>query len=167
MSIVVQIEPATEAPSEVEYRWDEDTDILTATLRARAVGEGLSGTVELQGSDGSWLNLDITAGRIQAVEVAVWPNVRKLPALSPPTEIENVRVLLPSKRAAAGTTALEVDIPLIAEADAAERTIHFRLGGGRASRTVRMASDILLDLDGRSHIAGLWLLNVPPFPTET
>ena len=45
-----------ETPSDVEYRWDTDTDILTANLRARAVSEGASGSVEIEGS--RWLVAD-------------------------------------------------------------------------------------------------------------
>ena len=85
MNIAVQLEPATESPAEVEYRWDPDTDILSAQLAPRADGEGLSGSVGLEGRDGSWLILDVAAGRINGVEVAVWPDVRKLPALEPPS----------------------------------------------------------------------------------
>ena len=62
MNIAVRVEPVHGSPSEVDYRWDADTDILTASLRSRAVGEGASGSVEIEGSDGSWLILDLSAG---------------------------------------------------------------------------------------------------------
>ena len=166
MNIAVQIEPAAGAPPEVEYRWDPDTDILTANLRATAVGEGMSGSVELEGSDGSWLILDVAAGRINGVEVAVWPDVRKVPQLAPPTEVEFARVSVPNKGKRGGQQSLEVDTALIAEADQSERTIHFRLGPSRTTRTIRVARDLLLDIDGHGAIAGVWLLNVPPFPAQ-
>jgi hypothetical protein len=51
-----------------------------------------------------------------------------------------------------------------AEADDSERTIHFRLGPSRQTKTVRIARDILIDVDGKDRIAGVWLLAVPPFP---
>ena len=44
--------------------------------------------------------------------------------------------------------------------------IHFRVGPKRDARTVRLGRDLLFDLDSQSRIAGLWLLNVPPFPTS-
>jgi hypothetical protein len=167
LEIVVQIEPMAKAPAEVEYRWDADTDILTANLRSKAVGEGLSGSVELTGSDGSWLILDVAEGRINGVEVAVWPDVRQVPTLTPPAEVEEARVVVPAKRSQPGIAALEVEGTLVAESDQSERTIHFKLGAPRQTRTVRVARDILLDVDGGGQIAGLWLLNVPPFPAET
>ena len=164
MNIALHIEPGSDSPAEVEYRWDTDTDILTASLRATSVSEGLSGTVGLQGSDGSWLNLDVTSGRIHGIEVAVWPDVRKVATLSPPPKVEDAHVTVPARRSQPGLASVEVDTALLAEADQAERTIHFRLGGPRQTRTVRLARDILLDVDDRGRIAGLWLLNVPPFP---
>ena len=166
MSVAVHIEPAPDVPPEVEYRWDADTDILTANLRATAVGEGISGSIDLMGTDGAWLNLDVADGRLHGVEIAVWPDVRKVPALDPPQTVENARITV-TMRAPSGTIAsISVDTALAAEADNAERTIHFRVGSSRQVRTVRFARDLLLEIDQKGRIAGLWLLNVPPFPAE-
>ena len=63
-----------------------------------------------------------------------------------------------------GIASIEMNTALAAEADDAERTIHFRLGPSRQTKTVRIARDILIDVDGRDRIAGVWLLGVPPFP---
>jgi hypothetical protein len=127
----------------------------------------MSGSVGLEGSDGSWLILDVAAGRINGVEIAVWPDVRKLPALSPPSTIEDASVVVPSRRSQPDVASLEMDTRMIAEADAAQRVIHFRLGKPRQSRTIRLARDLLLEVDQKSQIAGLWLLNVPPCPSDS
>lgn len=164
MNIAVQLEPANGTPPEVEYKWDADTDILSAQLKTRGGTDGMSGSVEVEGKDGSWIILDVAEGRINGVEVAVWPDVRKLPTLAPPNQVEDARVILPSRRSQPNIAAVEVDTPLVAEADSSERVIHFRLGKSRESRTVRVGRDLLLDVDRQSQIAGLWLLNVPPFP---
>lgn len=166
MSFAVQIEPPSGPVPEVEYRWDPDTDILTASLRARGIGEGMSGSVELTGTDGAWLMLDVSGGRISSVEVAVWPDVRKVAVLAPPATVEDARVTVPTRRSQPGVAAVEVNGALSAEADHAERTIHFRLGGSRQVRTVRIARDVLIDVDAHNQIGGLWLLNVPPFPAD-
>lgn len=166
VSIAVRVEPANGTPSEVEYRWDPDTDILTANLRARAVGEGASGSVEIEGSDGSWLILDLTSGSIHGVEVAVWPEVRKRPSLTPPAEVTDGRVMVSNGEDSAGVASIEMNTAVAAESDDAERTIHFRLGPSRQTRTVRIARDILIEVDGKNRIAGVWLLGVPPFPIE-
>lgn len=169
MNIAVQLEPATGTPPEVDYRWDPDTDILSAQLRPRAVAEGSSGSLEVEGSDGSWLIIDLAEGRINGVEVAVWPDVRKLPTLNPPPDVEDAHVTLPARRGGDGVANVEIDVPLMAESDTAERVIHFRLGKPRESRIVRVARvarDLLLEVDQHSRLAGVWLLNVPPFPAE-
>ncbi len=166
VSFAVQIEPAQGAPPDVDYRWDTDTDILTAAVRAKAVGEGLCGSVELMGGDGAWLNLDVSGGRIHGVEVAVWPDVRKVPALSAPATIEDGRVAVPLRKLGADVGSVAIDTALVAEADQSERTIHFRVGPARPARSVRIARDLLVDVDPNGRIAGVWLLNVPPFPED-
>ncbi|HKO16209.1 MAG TPA: hypothetical protein VJU87_08215 [Gemmatimonadaceae bacterium] len=164
MNIPVQLEPATDSPPEVEFRWDLDTDILSAQLKTRTTSVGVSSSVEVEGRDGSWIILDVAEGHINGVEVAVWPDVRKLPALRPPTQVEDARVRLPERPASHTVGALELDTPLMAESDSRESVIHFKLGVPREARTVRVGRDLLLDVDRQQQIAGVWLLNVPPFP---
>jgi hypothetical protein len=163
VSVSVQLQPALAAPPAVDYRWDADTDILTARLRGPRGDSGMSGSVELEGPDGSWLILDVAGGRIDGVEVAVWPDVHKRRSLAPPTA-EDARVVVPSADGSSGVASLEVETRLLAEADDTERVIHFRVGAPREVRTVRLGRDLLLDVDPQSRIAGVWLLNVPPFP---
>lgn len=162
MNIPVRVEPLAGAPAPVDYRWDEDTDILTAQVGDGAGGRSLS--VDVEGSDGSWLILDVSDERIRGLEVAVWPTVRKRADLKPPDEIESVRVKVGRDPSVTTVAAVEVDTPVAAEADHAERTMHFRLGPARQVRTVRIARDMLLDIDTRDRLAGVWLLDVPPFP---
>lgn len=162
MKIPIQVEQSAEATPSVEYRWDPDTEILSAQLKPRSAGKGMSGSVELEGADGSWLILDVNAGRINGVEVAVWPEVQMRSTLKPPVKVEDAHVLLPARRSKPGLAAVEVETPMLAEADADERVFHFSLG--KSKRTIRFASDLLLDLDGSNNLVGLWFLNVPPFP---
>lgn len=166
VTLPVELQAASDAPAAVEYRWDPDTDILSARLALPSTGDLPGGSVDLEGSDGSWLIVDTTAGRIRGVEVAVWPPVRKRGNLAPPVDVETVLALLDPPRRGQRVSALEVDAALAAESDQAERTIHFRIGARRVTRTVRIARDILLDVDDRSRLAGIWLLDVPPFPED-
>ena len=163
MSIAVRVEPLHDTPSDVEYRWDTDTDILTANLRTRVVSEGTSGSVEIEGSDGSWLILDVADGRIHGVEVAVWPEVQMRGALKPPATVEDGRVIVPARRSQSEVAALEVETALRAEADSDETVFHFTLGKPRRTRAIRLARDLLIEVDAANTLAGLWLLNVPPF----
>ena len=167
VKIPIRVEPSEEAAPAVEYRWDADTEILSAQLATRASGQGMSGSVELEGADGSWLILDIAAGRINGVEVAVWPEVQKRSSLVPPTAIEDARVSVPARTSQPDVAAMEVEVPLMAEADEAERVFHFRLSGAKRARTLRFARDLLLEVDRTNHLVGLWMLNVPPFPVQS
>jgi hypothetical protein len=155
---------ASTAPS-VEYRWDPDTEILSAQLKQRPSGTGLSGSVELEGADGSWLILEVTGGKIHGVEIAVWPEVNKRNSLQPPRSVEDGHVTVPSRKSQPGVASVEVETALTAEADEAEQVFHFTLGRPRQTRTIRLARDLLLDVDASSNLVGLWLLNVPPFRT--
>jgi len=166
LSIPVRLQPAEVSPGPVEYRWDPDTDILTAHLPTHVGADGPSGSVDIEGSDGSWLIFDVAGGRIRGVEVAVWPPVRKRTQLTPPGEVEDASVTFGRAADSNNVSALEVNTALAAEADHAERTIHFKLGPSRTTRTVRIARDLLLDIDGRNGLAGVWLLEVPPFPED-
>ena len=166
MSVTIQIEPVQGVPPDVEYRWDADTDILTANVRARAVGVGLTGSNDLMGTDGAWLNLDVADGHLHGVEIAVWPDVRKVAALDPPHPVETALVSIAMRARGEGMASMSIDTALVAEADNAERTIHFRVGKPRQVRTIRFARDLLLDIDQQGRLAGLWLLNVPPFPAD-
>lgn len=165
MKIPIQIEPSSAgaATPAVEYRWDPDTEILSAQLSPRASGKGMSGSVELEGSDGSWLILDVSGGRINGIEIAVWPDVQIRSALKPPGKLEDGQIVVPSRKSQPDVAALEVETPMIAESDETERNFHFTLGRPKTARTVRCAQDLLVDVDASSNLVGLWLLNVPPF----
>jgi hypothetical protein len=166
MALEVRLEQLTDAElPPVDYRWDADTDILCAMLRPSGVGEGVSGSLDIEGADGAWLTLELTDGRLAAIEVAVWPDVKSVATLTPPEPAGSARVRVPSDGLDA-LAAVEVDTAIRAVADAPEQTIHFRIGPTRASRAVRVARDLLLEVDAKHRIAGLWFLNVPPFPAK-
>ena len=164
MNIAVQLGPRDGAPSRVVYRWDSDTDILSAQLRPSPPANGSSGSVEVEGADGSWIILDLRDECICGIEIAVWPDVTKRGALAVPAAVHEATVRLPGADAAGAVTSVEVETPMAAESDLQGRIFHFRFGGPRECRAVRVARDLLLDVDGTDHVAGLWLLNVPPFP---
>ena len=169
MDVIVRVEPATAALPAVKYRWDKDTEILTVHIAgptgkaATDAASGLSGSVELEGMDGSWLMLEVEGGFLRSIEVAVWPEVHTLASLAPPPSVADVVLRVPARPSQPGLASMEVTAPLRAETDPSERTIHFALSPKRA-RTVRVARDVLIDLSDRDAVTGVWLLNVPPFP---
>jgi hypothetical protein len=166
VKIPVRLDPPSGTTPEVAYRWDTDTEILSAQLAQIAGGDGMSGSVGLEGSDGSWVILDVADGRINGVEIAVWPDVQQSPAFQMPSKIEDAHVVLPAASSTVSISSFESTTRVTAEADAAQRNFHFKVGSGRGARTVRLGRDLLLDVDDKSHISGLWLLNVPPGPLQ-
>lgn len=183
MSFPIQYEPTSDAPRRVRYTWDADTEILGASLldtpadvrsRPPVGGNGPapagppvpSGSVEIQGKDGSWVTLDIQRGRISAIEVAIWPQLLRRPSLAPP-DSTSVREHVSLGADDGARSALEVPARMIAEVDAGRRSVHFSLARGTGVRegpfhAVRIARDVLLDIDTAGYVAGLWLLNLPP-----
>ena len=166
MNFAVQLEHDAGTPPDVVYRWDRDTDILSARLRTETPVEGIAGAVEVAGDDGSWLILDVSAGRIRGVEVAVWPDLTTRAVLAPPKPVAAGRAVLRAAGEHAESPALHIATALSAEADQSERTIHFRVGSRRDVRPVRVGRDLLFELDADDRLAGVWLLNVPPFPAD-
>jgi hypothetical protein len=165
--ITVKVEHAGEPPAPVAYRWDTDTAILTAHFTVPEGGTGLTGSVELAGNDGSWVILDVAGGRVRGVEIAVWPDIRRRADLRAPAEVQTARVMIPARKAQPGVAVVQVDAALSVDADDAERTIHFRMDGMRAARTLRIAREILLDVDEFDKLCGFWLLDVPSLPAAS
>ncbi len=151
----------------ISYRWDPETDILTGAIRSGSKqAGGLTGSVELEGSDGSFVLLDVSGGVIRGVEVVVWPDVRTAASLAAPAAVEDGDVMLSTRRSQPAVAAVEVDTTLAIETNTAESVFHVRLGAARRSKPVRVADGFLVEMDEQGEVAGLWLLDVPPFPAD-
>jgi hypothetical protein len=166
-NVTFSVAPHDDAVDAVRFRWDADTEILSASIADRRGGGSVATTVELEGSDGSWVTLELRAGRFCGVEVAVWPPVKVRSALQPPSASVSGHAMLPGAVAGGTISDVEVDTLLAAESDRLERIFHLRVGAPRRSRAVRVGKDILLELDDADQLAGLWLLNVPPVPLHS
>ncbi|MBE0593983.1 MAG: hypothetical protein IH616_16440 [Gemmatimonadales bacterium] len=146
------------------YHWDAETEILSGS--ADVVGrEGLTGSIELEDDRGAVVTLDFEGGLMRGVEVVVWPPVKTREALRAPRPVSGGEFVVPTLSDQA-VAVVEIDVPLSAESSADETVIHLRVGSGRPARTVALAENLLLDLDAKGELTGLWLLDVPPFPTE-
>lgn len=153
----------------ISYRWDPETDILTGAIKSGAKekeGGGLTGSVELEGADGSFILLDVAGGAIRGVEVVVWPDVRTVASLQQPADAKEGGVQLPTRRSQPAVAAVEVDAALAIETNASESVFHVRIGPSRHLQAVRVADGLLVEVDENSELAGLWLTDVPPFPAE-
>jgi hypothetical protein len=166
MGLAGRIVERTGRVPHISYKWDAETDILTGAIKSsRKKAGGLTGSVELEGSDGSFILLDVAGGTICGVEVVVWPDVRTA-ALVVPSQVEEGDVVLPTRRSQPSVAAVEVDTALAIETNAAESVFHVRLGPARRGKAVRVADGLLVEVDEHEELAGLWLIDVPPFPAD-
>lgn len=165
MHFEAQIEPLNGKLPKVSYRWDPETDILTVACKGVPKGNGMNGTVDLEGGDGSFVVIDVAGGAMRGLDVVTWPDdVRTVASLAPPATSKEGQVTFPDDRRQSGIAAVEVDTALTVDKNESESIFHIRVGRQRASTVVRIADHMLVELDKQSRIAGLWLLEVPPFP---
>ncbi len=164
MGFAASVEPLSEKLPSVTFKWDPETEILSGHFKGAGKAEGLTGTVELEGMDGSFAVLDVAGGRLRGLEVVVWPEVQTVPGLTPPSATERGRLILPSRASQPGIAAVEVDTQMVADKSSDDSVIHLRVGPQRRVKLVQVADNLMLELDEKSEIAGFWLLAVPPFP---
>jgi len=165
MTFEARIEPLDGKLPRVSYHWDPETDILSVSCKGAAKTTGLNGTVDLEGSDGSFVVIDVAGGCVRGVDVVTWPDdVRTMQNLAIPQPENGARVVFPGERSQAAVAAVEVDTALTMEKNQAESVLHIRVGRARPARVVRAADRLLVELDKHSRLAGLWFLDVPPFP---
>lgn len=164
MNFEARIEPLGGTLPKVSYNWDPETDILSVTCKGGTTAKGLNGTVDLSGADGSFVVIDVAGGCLRGVDVVAWPeDVRIVPGLTP-TAAKDGRVVFPSRQSQPGVAAVEVETALTVEKNTAESVFHLRVGRSRPVTTVRVADRLLVEVDKQARIAGLWFMDVPPFP---
>src|SRR6266550_6366669 len=65
MHFEARIEPLKGKLPKVTYRWDPETDILTVACKGVPKGNGMNGTVDLEGGDGSFVVIDVAGGPLR------------------------------------------------------------------------------------------------------
>lgn len=167
MNVEARVEPLDGKLPKVSYRWDTDTDILSVACKGVARASGLNGTVDLEGNDGSFVVIDVAGGCLRGVDVVAWPDdTRTLQTLTAPEPSEEARVVFQGRKSQLqpGVAAVELNTALTVEKNQAESVFHLRVGRSRPAAVVRVADRVLVELDKQSRLAGLWFLDVPPFP---
>jgi hypothetical protein len=165
MQFEARIEPLEGKLPKVSYHWDPETDILSVACKGTGKATGLNGTVDLEGGDGSFVVIDVAGGCLRGVDVVTWPDdIRTRDDLAIPESAKEGRVVFPSRNSQAGIAAVEVDTALTVEKNQTESLLHIRVGRQRVAAVVRVADRLLVEVDKNSRLAGLWFLDVPPFP---
>jgi hypothetical protein len=147
----------------ISWRWDPETDILSGSFRGTGSSR-LDGTIELTDAEGAIAVLDVADGALAGLDIVVWPEVTSTRGLSLPPGLENGRVLLRGPRADR-TTSVEIEATLSIRTNPGESIYHVRIGAQAVARSVRVADQLLIELDEDDGLAGCWLLGVPPFPS--
>src|SRR3990172_10495219 len=92
MGFAALLEPLSGELPTVTFKWDPETEILSGHFKGVGKAEGLTGTVELEGPDGSFAVLDVAGGRLRGLEVVVWPETQTVPGLTAPAARERGRL---------------------------------------------------------------------------
>src|SRR5947209_8686719 len=165
MQFDARIEPLTGQLPKVTDRWGPDTDILSVACKGTGKATGLNGTVDLEGGDGSFVVIDVAGGCIHGVDVVTWPDdIRTRDDLPIPEPAKEGPVVFPGRKSQPRVAAVEVDTALTVEKNLTESGRHIRVGRERVASVVRVADLLLVEVDKNSRLAGLWFLDVPPFP---
>lgn len=167
MPFAASVETLTGSLPTISFKWDDETEILAGHFKGANKAGGLTGSVELEGSDGAFVVLDVAQGVVQGLEVVVWPEVAVVAGLKVPEPRQKGRLTMPARRSQPDIASVEVETPISAEKSADHKTIHLRVGASRRVTVTQLADNLLLESDGKGTIAGFWLLNVPPLPVET
>lgn len=145
----------------IRWTWDDETDILSGAMAGSKKSGGLTGTVELTDDEGSVAVVDVAGGRVQGLDIVVWPEVTEVRGLEPPEAGRDGVIVLPPRPSQPGIAAVEVDTTLSVAANPRHDTLHLRIGTKRQVEAVRVADGLLVEVDGKGRLAGFWLLNVP------
>ncbi len=157
------VERAPGAIPSISWRWDPETDILSGTFRGTGSSR-LDGTIELTDAEGAIAVLDVADGALAGLDVVVWPEVTSTPRLALPGSAESGRVVIRGPRADR-ITSVEIESVLVIRTNPGESTYHIKVGGLPTARIIRIADQLLIELDDEDGLAGCWLLEVPPFPS--
>jgi hypothetical protein len=166
MAFAAKVEKLDGKLPKIDYKWDTETQILSGQFKGGRKSGGLTGSVELEGSEGSFVVLDVVAGVVRGLEVVVWPEFSVVADLKAPEPKSNGQLIMPGRPSQPGVAAVEVDTSLSAEKRPDESVIHLRVGPRRKIDVVQLAEGLIAEVDEKGDVAGLWMIGVPPFPRQ-
>jgi len=161
MPVPTAIETAKRPLPAFDFHWDSETEILAGRHELPLPDGETAVAWELEGPDGAVVVLETVGGTLCGIEVVVWPDVEQARSLVAPHDAPPARVELVAPKIVRGGV-VEIETAISASAPQSETLIHVALGVPRA-RSVRLAENVIVDLDADGHLAGLWLQNLPLF----
>ena len=164
MTITTQMVPVDGELPTMSFRWDSKTEILAGKMTLQSGSSPDSRTMELGGSRGSYLSLDLIDDVIAGLEVVVWPEGDVVDRLQAPTVDERGMLKVTDGGSGNDPSVVELGRPLSCLRTADESTVYLRLSGAKSQMVIAVADNLLAEIGSGGQLAGLWLLNVPPFP---
>jgi hypothetical protein len=162
MPVRVTVERAEGPLPAFDFHWDAETEILAGRHPAPARKGAHAVAWEFEAPDGAVVVLETVDGVLCGIEVVVWPDVERAARLVAPHDAAPGRAHLAPPAGASGAV-VQIEARITAAALPSETLIHLALGAPRA-RSVRVAENVVIDLDAEDGLAGLWLEELPLFP---
>ena len=162
MPVRTMIEPEKRPLPAFDFHWDPETEILAGGHALPESAGAATIAWEFEGPEGAVVVLETVGGTLCSVEVVVWPDVERVRSLNVPHDAPPGRVGFVLPTGVAGGV-VEIDTVITAAAPPSETLIHLSFATPRA-RSVRVAENVVADLDADGHLAGLWLEDLPLFP---
>lgn len=157
----VTVTPSERPLPAFPFHWDVETEILAGRHALDQAAAGFTGAWELESPSGAVIVLETVGGTLCGIEVVVWPDVERGTLVVPhDAPVARLAIAAPNGEQAG---VIELEAPIAAAANAAETIVHLRVGGARA-RSVRIAENVVADLDADGRLAGFWLHDLPLFP---
>jgi hypothetical protein len=98
------------------------------------------------------------------LEVVVWPQSESVTELVPPVSERRGQLKIYPNTEERTTGVVELKVPLGCEKSSNKSIIHIVVGNPRTVESVTVADKLLAEVDSDGHLAGFWLIDVPPFP---
>ncbi len=164
MTITTKVLPHNDDLRQMEFRWNQETEILAGDLPGLVAEENASHTIELGGTQGSYMSLNVQDGILTGIEVVVWPRGHRVEDLSPPEATRIGRLQVTVAGETASPDVVELDVPFFCTRDVNESRVHLAFGARRDVEAVALAKNLIAEIDRQGNLAGLWLTEIPRFP---
>jgi len=164
VTITTKILPYHDHLKQVEFRWNQETEILAGDLPGVGGEQSTSHTIELGGTQGSYMSLNVQDGILNGIEVVVWPRGHRVEYLVPPkaNRIGRLQVTVAGSTGPPGV--VELDVPFFCTRDVNGSIVHLVFGARRDVEAVALAKNLIAEVDKAGYLAGLWLIDIPRFP---
>jgi hypothetical protein len=166
VTISIQVLPLEGELPQAQFQWDFKTEILVSTISHRESDELVSRTLQLGGSHGSYVSLNLEDGFLAGIEVVVWPQGDVVDQLNLPIAERSGRLRVDLGGYGNPPGVIELDTPLSCTRTSDESRVHLAFGRHDSIEVVSLAENLWAEIDDKGLLAGLWLADVPPFPED-